>query len=134
MTAQTEAPAPTPSPAPPVAPPVLPAVPNSGVAGVLDKFMAPIVPGLIASAIADWGAGVAARYGFHGSLPFLPTWLMLIAALLVVGAVTYLVASHWHAVKVAVAPEIAAKTKLAEGMAEHIIGLHAAAILSKFGV
>jgi mRNA-degrading endonuclease toxin of MazEF toxin-antitoxin module len=93
-----------------------PTVPANGKrpATAIEKYMGANVAGLAVSALVSWAGGDAAWHGWHVSMPFLPTWLLLMSAVLTVSVLAYIVATHWHTVKADTAAEIATKTKAAE--------------------
>jgi hypothetical protein len=106
MTAQTEA-----LPGPPVP------KPQAGAEKV-GAFIGSAISGGTLSALASWVAGTAVSSGWHVSLPFLPTWLLVLVGLLVAGHFTSVVAYFWHVEKGKTAAQIAAQVKGAEVIAE----------------
>jgi hypothetical protein len=104
MTAQTEA-------LPPVPPSPVSADP--GLAGLAMPARTIGLP-----AVLSWAAGMATQAGWHVSLPFVPVYLLTLAAYLLAGHFTQGVAYVWHREKIAAAPKLAAQAKAAEVIAE----------------
>lgn len=103
MTALSDAP---PLPLPPL-PPQEPKV-KSPVPGLGALFH------LSVSAVAVWAAGMGLHYGYHLSVPFMPTWLSLMAGLLTLGHGSSIMASAWHYERGRTAAQIAAQVRAGE--------------------
>ena len=73
---------------------------------------------IIMAGMLSLGGGVAASRGWHVSLPFLPTFLGYLVALLGTSHFSHVAASTWHAEKGRTAAQIATQVKTAEVIAE----------------
>jgi hypothetical protein len=82
------------------------------------RFTGQVGSGLLLTAIMSWAGGVAAHYGYHVSAPFLPTWVLLLVAVLGTGHFTHVIASMWHYEKTNNAAQIRLLERSAELYAE----------------
>lgn len=73
------------------------------------------------TALTSWTSGVAAHHGWHISLPFMATWLVLLLAVILSHHFTRIIGCAWHDAKVIAAPEIKMAELAGEKQAEEFL-------------